>query len=297
MLPTIAMLLVLSAGNGRPGPIAPAPDSGALAPHPATLSKATAQPLGELHDAQVMRRVYDLRHLTPILSERESFELVADTLFGQIAHSTDFFPLLSDIFIVDATNAEHGQVDEAIRTLQALHTEGYIVRVELIEGGIGETARVGRPRPEWSQTATIAVVEQFALRTAPTTIADTNQIDYIAQWSPVVSDNAVGYDPQIRSIEDGLSGTLTVGVGSAAPGHVNVQLQGGVRTADLVETVASAPGAGVICELPVFMARASTRVIDLRASIPFGQPTVIGVLRGFGLEAQIAVVVEVTVPK
>ena len=98
---------------------------------------------------------------------------------------------------------------------------------------------------------------------------------YIRGYQPVVSNNAVGYQPMIESIESGLY--FETQVESREDGRVLIGVEGQLSTAEVVEQTLRL-GEAI---LPVGLPLESSREIEAEVTIPLSrEPIVISAMRG-----------------
>ncbi|MEZ6234911.1 MAG: hypothetical protein R3B68_12030 [Phycisphaerales bacterium] len=254
------------------------------------ITKASAQPDDGVEVA--VRRIYDLRDLAAMLPTTESLDEVTRTVWDELV-SAYWVPLQPGVYVSDAEPSKHEQAEEAFEMLRTLYGESYSVRLECVQVYRDVDVRLGGGRPETDEPHPAALVEQMVRRRSAASISATERIQYIADWQPIVSNNAVGYDPDIRTMEHGLVGSMLIGAGPDQGGRVSVRFTGSISQGGVQESMVEAPGASVVSGLPLGLERRAERVFDLRGAVPLGRATVIGVLDGFEPDLQLVVLIEV----
>jgi len=224
-------------------------------------------------DGDILRNLYDLRELRSDvhLAEHDALDELMGTVFGQyvgIGHSE----LLDGVYVVEGTQEQIDQADEMIRGLRAAVARSFVVRVECWQLPAETTVSLGRPLPaggtvtHWCETIAGARRESVVQSTTTQT--------YINKWSPVVSDNSVGYDPQPESIDSGL--TISILIGQQEGSVVRARFAGELSNASLDERMVEMGGASLPFSSPII----TRRILNADAIIPVGEPVVLQVLPG-----------------
>lgn len=273
MTPTIAIAALTTLALYGPGPGRPS--------HVAESKRAGAQP-----DEPILRNLYDLRELRGDMAEvtHDGLDDLVGTVMGQyigVGHSE----LLDGVYVVEGTQSQLAEVDEMMRGFRSALGRAYVVRVECRVYPQEVDIPLGRPPSEGG-----GVIQWFdgtvgARRECPIQLTTTQT--FINEWSPVVSDSAVGYDPQADTVTSGLAATVLIG--EQNEGMVRARLVGTLQEVSLDERMVEMSGAVLPFSAPTVVHRA----ILADATISMGESVVVQVMPGFDPGTTMAVVIRV----
>ncbi len=199
---------------------------------------------------------------------------------------TDIFTLLNNITGATAyamgenTVAVVGtrpQLDAIDRVIASI-TSSPMLELEIMvhETGPGAVPRLGEPAPSAEPSFRI----RRAMRQGTTATLDSiSKVGFIADWTPVVSEQVVGYDPQIEELEEGLRLSATVTPSPDASGSRVLRLQGSISRLTLTSTTTHVPG-GPEQGLAISLPRRESTSVATSIALPDARPIVVAVLPG-----------------
>ncbi|MCB9845357.1 MAG: hypothetical protein H6811_05165 [Phycisphaeraceae bacterium] len=185
--------------------------------------------------------------------------------------------LAPEVHAVEGSSAQQQAFEDALEQLRAMHSTRYLIDVSLLESSATEAPSVGDTAEFGPRT-----LRQSIRGRTPAELTATRTVSYVARWTPIVSDSAVGYESQIAEVTDGLRASLTIGEPTST--GVAVTLSGEVslarivdRKEPLVETAANPFGGGLTIGLPEIRRRS----LNAAVSVPMDRATVVCVVEGF----------------
>lgn len=222
-----------------------------------------------------------------------------DRLVGKLANLLSLMPeeLVENVYFIDGDDESHQRFADAIEKMKALHQDRVQVEVSCYEVAASEAPGIG----EESKPADKPTVGGTTVgpRHSLARIEATRSVSYIADWSPVVGDAAVGFDPTIGSVTDGAAFGVRVGAGKE---KIRVGVQGVVAKAEIstVRTqseqtmgagqVALSPGGALVA---IGLPHVERRVIDTDVAISLNRATVVATAPGFSEGTRLVVAVTV----
>lgn len=197
--------------------------------------------------------------------------------------------LTDGIYLVTGEESAHEQLTAALGSYRAINGERYVVRIDAISMAADETPMPGQPAPGSGGTTLFRSHQTVNARSESVVQATTTE-QYVSGWVPVVGTQAVGYQIQFDTAEEGFSGTLVIGAGESADGTVNVQLAGWVLDSEIHSTTIKLAGD----ELPLSTVSRRERGIQSSIAAPLGQRVVIASVSGFEPDTVIIVSAVIT---
>ncbi len=280
---------------------------GAGAPVAAAAQPALGQPVSGAGEVEM--RVYDLRDLAASLPASAGGGLGAsaiDVLVPTLAQATGASarPVLAGVYAVAGSPEAHAALESMLRAVRELYSETYQVEIRAVSVAADRAPAVGAAAEAGALGEMEAVARGSAsvVRRAATTVASERRMTYIADWSPVVGNNAVGYDPQTSEVEEGMHVTVVVGAGAGERGQGAegtagevVQVRGTITRVEM--EYESAPLVGMEGgNLRVGLPRVEERAVESVLRAPLGTPTVVAVVDGFD-EGESVIVLVATVSR
>lgn len=187
-------------------------------------------------------------------------------------------PLASGVYGVIGTPEQQEVVARIMDQVRHANAGSYIVRVTV--GEAPDNAEIG------TTAAPAAGGVQFAQamrRGVPAHVKCTTAASYISDWTPVVADNSVGYDPQVSIAEDGFVADVTAT--PSREGFVLLSLTGMLSKVDEIKeaTVALSNDSktGLRLQLPTMQSRG----VEATMEVPLGGSgvgTMVALAPGFG---------------
>ncbi len=196
--------------------------------------------------------------------------------------------LQDGIYIVTGEESGHQQLVTALESYRAVNGERFIVQLEarlVVGADVPAPGQLAGP-PDGES---VFRSHQTVSARAASVVKATTTEQYVSGWVPVVSTQAVGYQIQFGTAEDGFTGTLVVGSDNAAD-SANVQLAGIIIRSDIHTTPVKLSGD----ELPLSTVRRQERGIQSSVAIPLTQRCVIASVSGFDPDTTILITATVT---
>lgn len=236
---------------------------------PSTPALKHAQPDADAN----LRSLYDMRELRAdiVMPEHNELDDFMEIVFGQYA-GVSHNELLEGLYIVEGTQEQFDEADKLVASLRAVVTRSLVVRVECWHFPAEVPISIGTRLPEGG--GVIQSCEAITPARRQTTIESTTTHTYINEWSPVVSGQSVGYDPQSESISAGLTATILIGQPEGS--MIRAQIQGELVDVSLDERLVEMGGAS----LPFTSPTITRRRLAADAMIPMNEPVVLQVLPG-----------------
>jgi hypothetical protein len=203
----------------------------------------------------------------------------------------EYEPLLRGIVSAQGTIARHDQLAEQLREVRRLFTERYEVELACFSVSASSAPELGAPINELEPDL---FSRQVIVRRQPTTIRSVTSHTYLADLVVVTGDSAVGYQPQSRMLDDGLTLELLIGAGDEDERATPLEASGELTRVAFSRSPVELPGrpdSPPAVELP----SVDRRTIQTAVSIEYDKLVTIAVLPGF--ESGTAVVVAARVRK
>lgn len=244
-----------------------------------TVAAPTAQPPAATGSAVPAEEATELR----ILDTRDLNDVLQVQAPGM---QTDIFTLLNNITgatayaMGETTVAVVGtraQLDALGRAIDSI-TSAPMLELEVMvhEAGPGAVPRLGEPAP----TAEPSFRLRRAMRQGTTATLDSiSKVGFVSDWTPVVSEQVVGYDPQIEELEEGLRLSATITPSPDASGSRVLRLQGSITRLTLTSTTTRPPG-GPEQGLAISLPRRESTAVATSIALPDARPVVVAVLPG-----------------
>lgn len=198
--------------------------------------------------------------------------------------------LADGVFSIEGEAAQHEQLTRLIQETFNLYKGRYEADISCYSAKAAEAPAIGAAPGE--QPAQLRARTTLARR-VPVLIEATESVSYVDDWTPVVSEQVVGFDPQTAVMEKGLRLTLTIGGTDAAGAQgkdqpVSFRLCGNI--ADIKVEDREIPGMSsgppnAFLSLP----HASVRSVNAEMNLVPGKPVVVAVVPGFALGEVIVV--------
>ncbi|HRJ50286.1 MAG: hypothetical protein KF787_01720 [Phycisphaeraceae bacterium] len=184
------------------------------------------------------------------------------------------------IMVVSGEAAAITRLEQLLEEAWSVHSDRYDIDLVIAVFPSDQVPALGSVL---SGGSTLARQRRGVVSRTPTDISMTETMRYVGGWTPIVSDNAVGYQPIVSSIAHGLDGDITVspnGAPAGGPATFTITLTGTLsRAAINPRTIeVSAPGGSSTLPLDNFVVR--SRSIGTRG-LAGHEPTVLAALPGF----------------
>lgn len=197
--------------------------------------------------------------------------------------------LQDGIYIVTGDEAAHLQLTSALESYRAVNGERYIVQIEAHLLTSAEAPAPGQLAGSVGGESLFRSHQTVNARSASIVKATTTE-QYVSGWVPVVGTQAVGYQIQFGTAEDGFTGTLVVGAGESTNDSTNVQIAGLIMRSDITTIPLKLSGD----ELPISTVRRQERGIQSSVAVPLAQNAVIASVSGFDPGTTIVITATVT---
>ena len=186
-------------------------------------------------------------------------------------------PLLRGIIAAQGTIARHDQLAEQLREVRLLFTERYEIELACFSVGASSAPELGAP---------IDGVElelfsrQVIVRRQPTTFRAVTSHTYLADLIVVTGDSAIGYQPQTKTLDDGLTLQLLIGAGDENARATPLEARGELTRVSFDRSAIKLPGRP---DTPpaVEMPSVDRRTIQTAVSIEYDKLVAIAVVPGF----------------
>lgn len=180
------------------------------------------------------------------------------------------------IYVASGTPDAHQQLESALGAYRVAGGPRYIVNVEAVQMVSDSLPTPGRPAPDTTGVRLLRSSQTVTAQTESVVQATTSE-QYVSGWVPIVGTQAVGYQAQFATAEDGFVGTLLVGSIDAPEGHVSIQLAGWLLDSQVQNKAVTIAGDtfsfGVITR--------QERGIQTSVNAPIGARVVLAAVNGF----------------
>jgi len=252
--------------------------SAASGPAPAPGSAQPGQPVKqERAKSDSILKVYDARDLNVLLGENRSGQPPAEQVMMRLASAlqVSMTPLADGIFAITGSEDQHDVLARLIEDLRSVQGTAYELDLTLYPVASESAPALGSKAAVTPE----ALRARQAVRTGSSTrIAAARRTTIISDWSPVVSDSTLGFDPQTSELEDGL--IVEASLGSSRQGEgIMLHLTGAMTRLNVQET----PIFVLDRERPLSIGLPKTETRSLAADLRLkvGELTVIAVAPGF----------------
>lgn len=217
--------------------------------------------------------------LTPRLESVEAGDILLE--FAGVSGLTAT-RLREGIYVATGSPEAHEQLESALKAYRGVGGKRYIVSIEAMQVVSERVPVPGEPAP--------APGGELLLRSSQTVNAQTESVvqatrteQYVSGWVPVVGTQAVGYQVQFATAEDGFVGTLIVASPEGAEDRVSIQVAGWLLDSDVMQGKVTLGGD----ELPLGTVSRQERGIQTAIVAPIGQRVVLAAVNGFEPETTI----------
>lgn len=216
-----------------------------------------------------------------------------DSLVSQLCNPLNLMgePIADGVYLVAGERAGHEQFAQLVESVRAVYTPRCDIEVLAVVVPEDKAPAVGTPYTPAQPPAPLRRIAASVPRRVPTTLESTETRAYIGDWTPVVADHSVGYDPQTAGIRSGLS--LEVCPGAEGPQGTSVRITGSLCESTLtfgtLPLITGEPNSAISIGLPA----SSVRDITSAITMPSATPTVAAVVTGFKPDEAILIVVSV----
>ncbi|MBL8999917.1 MAG: hypothetical protein JNK25_02130 [Phycisphaerae bacterium] len=196
------------------------------------------------------------------------------------------------VFLISGEKSGHEQFVQLLESVRAVYTSTCTVEISVVVvPSSGAVPALGSAHVPGSGDKVFRRVGGTVPRKVGTALESTDAISFLAAWTPVVGQNAMGYDAQTALVKEGLSVTVTPGAESG--GGTSLRVTGAVCAVSDDSIASPLMGAGPQGSLHIGLPTIRTRDIVVTTSVPTGRPTVVGVLSGFSPDETIVLVATV----
>lgn len=180
------------------------------------------------------------------------------------------------IYVASGSPEAHQQLENALGAYRGVGGARYIVNVEAVQMVSDSLPTPGGPAPVTTEVRLMRSSQTVTAQTE-SVVQSTTSEQYVSGWIPVVGTQAVGYQAQFATAEDGFVGTLLVGSVDAPEGHVSIQLAGWLLDSEVQNNAMTIAGDtfsfGVV--------RRQERGIQTSVNAPIGERVVLAAVNGF----------------
>ena len=231
----------------------------------------------EQEEEPAVLRIVDVRDLKATLLVGQGME--TDNLLFHLggANGINVEELAPGILSFWGTEAQQAGFAHQLRLVGALYAERYEVELACIALGDRQVPRLG------------AVVEleeprfhtkQIVTRRQPTEVKAVTTHTYVAELRVITGDNAVGYEPRTRVVDEGLSLGLVIGAGEENARGTPLEARGELTWVSFSRMSTALPGRPD--DPPsIVLPSVTRRTIQSAMRIEFGKLTAIAVVAGY----------------
>lgn len=183
------------------------------------------------------------------------------------------------IYVASGPTEVHQQFESALDAFRGGGGVGgvrYILNVEAVQVAGGVLPSPGQPSPALEGDRLLRS-SQTVIVQAESVVQSTTSEQYVCGWIPIVGTQAVGYQAQLATAEDGFVGTLLVGSIDAPDGHVSIQLAGWLLDSEVQNKAVTIAGD----TLSFGVVRRQERGIQTSIIAPIGDRVVLAAVNGF----------------
>lgn len=244
---------------------------------------APAQTHGGEADAPAgvdLLRVYDLRDLRAIIpapeSEDDGLTSATERLIGELTNAmgSSSIAIADDVYAVSASAEKHAQLAALLTSVRDLYKERYELTLLTYFVLTHSTVQIGDVAKPDSISARRSFV---ATRRTPFRAGTETRHTYVSGVMPIVAEQAVGYQPMVRTTESGLRLNGLVGAGPEDSKGTSLMLSGEWSMVSpgrtfSVESTGGSPAYRL--EFP----QVETQLFRSDVQIEFGKLTVVAIL-------------------
>jgi hypothetical protein len=190
--------------------------------------------------------------------------------------------LKEGIYIATGSEEAHQQLMGALDAYRAVRGQRYTVRLEARSIVTNDLPAPGEPAPQGTGALLLRSLQTVNAQ-AESLVQATTTEQYISGWVPVVGTQAVGYQAQYATADDGFTGTIVIGAPESPDGPVTIQVLGLL----VDSTVSTVPIVLSGDELPLSTVRRSERSVRSTVLAQPGVPVILAVVNGFDTESTI----------
>ncbi len=258
--------------------------------------------------------IYDVRDLAMPVTEpgaRNAFGYngqfrFAHTLLESICQELDldYRELSLGMLLISGTEEDHQALDDVFGQMRTVFSQRYEMALSLIEVSTRSVPQIGSSFQPPARTAiedeegeeydgplVIARSRQIAQSKLPVQIGSMVERSFIEGWSPVVSDNSVGYDVQVSKVGEGFEAIAILDLGPEHENSTSLRIQGSITSLDIERLMIVLNGDQ---ELPLDLPSVTRREFSADIQLMNEKPTVISIIDGFDEDRVILVVAELT---
>lgn len=191
------------------------------------------------------------------------------------------------MFLVSGSEEQHARLSALLEQVRTASSKRY--RVELVSLTVDNAATPPVGATLESYNAPGVRIDHVVQDRTGVEFRAVKELSYIGEWQPVVSNDAVGYQPMTKTVSSGLTAAVSVGGGDNE--GVDVRVEGEISRATVSETqLPLAEGGG---KLSIGLPTRDQRSVRSSMRVPLAQPTVVSVSSGFDDGKTLIVVVRV----
>lgn len=235
-------------------------------------------------DGVVMLRIYDMRDLASLLAASSGVDAGGtatgdenlEAVFSSLSSSMNIerHRLSAGIYTLITSRREHEEIGRMLGQLRSLYAESFLIEVCCYRVEAGAAPAVGAAA-DVSGKDVLRTVRLAAPLRAATRGQSITRHAYVGGWQPIVGSQVVGYESQMKSIDEGL--VVQVQVGPADEGSAMLNVSGVLSAVSFIYVPRPGDGgSGRDLAIPV----SQIRTIHAQTPVKFGQATVVTVLDG-----------------
>ncbi|MBX3315423.1 MAG: hypothetical protein KF902_01015 [Phycisphaeraceae bacterium] len=216
---------------------------------------------------------------SPFLESVPSFERLPEKdIVLEIAAAIGLYAsrVRDGIYVASGSAEAHQQLEGALGAYRGTGGSRYVVNIEAIHVVSDVLPTPGQPVGAL-EGARLLRSSQTVVAQSGSVIQATSSEQYVSGWVPVVGTQAVGYQAQLATAEDGFVGTLLVGALEAPEGHVSIHLAGWLLDSEVQSMVVTFSGDA----MPFGVVRRRERGIQTSVMLPLGERVVLASVNGF----------------
>ena len=180
------------------------------------------------------------------------------------------FEVLPGVYMLLGTPQAHERFSQWLEAVRKLVQPRCRVRLSIYRVDTAEVPRVGSPPPAASP---MYVSERVVPLRSVTQWQQHEEHAFMCRVETGVAESAAGYEPEVRTVEEGVELTLIIGAGPPQKERVAVHVAGTLQVLDDSRQSAPIDGRNLRIDLP----SVHLTTVESQTSVPWGQPTVIAV--------------------
>lgn len=239
-------------------------------------------------EAEPELRLFDIRDMASSLYQHGDGTGSTLMMTTGAALSLRVMPVAEGVFAVQGDSDALDALDNVLQGLREMTDGRY--QVELVASAFNatEAPTMGESLPASGRAMTR--IQHIVQRRTETDLQSLESTSYIRTWQPIVSEQTVGYEGQIESIDHGLNASVTVGASDERE-RVAVTVTGEYSHATITQV--EQPVLSSQAQLTYGLPHVAMRSIAATLSVQPGVPTVISIVDGFTSGEVIAIAVRV----